>query len=87
MKTTKLEIMTPGEMIYEGDIESLIVETVNGSEGYMPGHIWCVHLMKENGKVEFREPGTEKLRELSTQGGFVEIRDTFTVYTEKAEWK
>ena len=33
-----------------------------------------------------RKPGSDTLCKLKTRGGFVEIRDIFTVYTEDAEW-
>ncbi len=83
---TKLEILTPEEEIYTGEVEELDVITVKGSEGYLPGHVWCRKLLKEDGKVTFREPGSPEHRELKTRGGFVEVRDAFTVYAESAEW-
>ncbi len=86
MKTTKLEILSPKDMIFTGEVESLIVDTVVGSAGYLPGHVWCRNLLKEQGTVSFRKPGSDTLCKLKTRGGFVEIRDIFTVYTEDAEW-
>ena len=86
MKTTTLEILTPKEKMFAGEIESLIVDTVTGSAGYLPGHIWCHNLLKDKGTAQFREPGAADFRVLNIRGGFVEIRDIFTVYTEDAEW-
>lgn len=86
MKTTKLEILTPRDKVFTGEVESLIIDTVSGSTGFLPGHVWCQSLLKENGSVQFREPGHSEFRRLTTKGGYVEIRDIFTVYTESAEW-
>ena len=86
MKTTKLEILTPREKVFAGEVESLIVDTVNGSAGYLPDHVWCHCLLKEHGTVQFREPGHADFRRLKAHSGYVEIRDVFTVYTEDVEW-
>ena len=51
MKSVKLEILTPHSMFFSGEVESLTVETPDGSEGYLHGHIWCRKLLKENSKV------------------------------------
>ncbi len=85
MATTKLEIITPREMYFNGEIESLTVTTVNGSEGFLPGHVWCRKLLSGDGKAMFRESGTGKEHTLLLTGGYVEIRDNFTVFTEEVE--
>ena len=38
MSSAKLEIITPNEMFYDGEVEILMAETVDGDEGYMPNH-------------------------------------------------
>ena len=85
MATTKLEIMTPEDMFFEGDVAILQVELSAGSEGYMPGHVWCRKLLRDPGKLKVTFPdGSERTAKL--HGGFVEIRDNFTVFTESIEW-
>lgn len=86
MKSVKLEILTPHSMFFSGEVESLTVETHDGSEGYLHGHIWCRKLLKENSKVSIRKKGSDERTEAKVQGGFVEIRDVFTLFTEDAEW-
>ena len=51
MKSVKLEILTPHSMFFSGEVESLTMETPDGNEGYLHGHIWCRKLLKENSKV------------------------------------
>lgn len=86
MKAIKLEILTPHSMFFSGEVESLTVETMDGSEGYLHGHVWCRKLLKKDSKVSIRKKGEEKRIEAKVQGGFVEIRDIFTLFTEDAEW-
>lgn len=80
--SVKLEILTPHAMVYTGEIESLITQTVSGDEGFLPGHVWCLKLLREDGKVQFREAGSSEFKTVKVNGGYVEIRDTFTVYSE-----
>jgi F-type H+-transporting ATPase subunit epsilon len=91
MSSAKLEIITPDSMFYSGDVDILMADTVGGEEGYMPRHVWCCKLLKENGKVKLREAGApagpEGLKTAVIKGGYVEIRDHFVVYTEGAEWE
>jgi F0F1-type ATP synthase epsilon subunit len=90
MSSAKLEIITPNEMFYDGEVEILMAETVDGDEGYMPNHVWCCKLLKEEGKLRLREvggpAGPTGLKSASIKGGYVEIRDHFVVYTEDAKW-
>lgn len=86
-RTVRLEIITPGEMFYEGQIEMLSVPVVSGQEGFMAGHIRCVKLLAEEGTVKIREAGAEKLKTAVVYGGYVDIKDNFVVYTDRAEWK
>ena len=86
MASTKLEILTPQDMFYSGEVESLTVQTLSGDEGYLPGHVWCRKLLKDDGKIRFREAGSAETKTAYIKGGFVEIRDIFTVYSEDASY-
>ena len=86
MSGVKLEIVTPKESFYNGQVQMLAVDTTSGSEGYMSRRQWCIKLLADPGKLKIvEEDGTEKFGVI--HGGFVEIRDDFMIYTEKAEWK
>lgn len=91
MSSAKLEIITPNDMFYDGEVETLMAETVDGDEGYMPNHVWCCKLLKAEGKLRLRETGAPSgpngLKVAKIKGGFVEIRDHFVVYAEDAEWE
>lgn len=86
MNSVKLEVLTPHSMFFSGEIEALTVETMGGSEGYLYGHTWCRKLLKKNGKIKIREKGSEGFKVAKVKGGFVEIRDNFTLFAEDAEW-
>lgn len=86
MKSVDLEILTPRDIFYKGKVESLRVELESGSEGYLPNHIWVRKLLKGKGICEIREAGSNEVRRIILKGGFVEIRDVFTVFTEDAEF-
>ena len=86
-RSVRLEIITPREMFYEGQVEMLSVPVVSGQEGFMAGHIWCVKLLRENGDVKIREAGSKQLKTAAIRGGYVDIKDDFVVYTDSAEWK
>lgn len=86
-RSVKLEIITPREMFYTGQVEMLSVPTVSGQEGFMAGHIWCVKLLTAEGDVKIREAGVSQLKTAVIHGGYVDIKDDFIVYTDGAEWK
>lgn len=85
-KTVLLEIITPREMFFSGQVEMLAVTTDDGQEGFLSGHLWCVKLLAEKGLLKIREPGRKELRYVRTKSGYVDIKDRFVVYTEEAEW-
>ena len=83
--TVELEIITPSELFYNGEIESLVCTTTDGEEGFLPGRLWCCKLLGDKGKARIREKdGVRKT--LSIKGGYVEIRDKFVLFTEEASW-
>ncbi|WP_456427768.1 ATP synthase F1 subunit epsilon [Nitratifractor sp.] len=45
MKTMKLEIVTPGGLIYEGDVKMVTLPGKEGEFGVLPGHASLVSLL------------------------------------------
>ena len=85
-RTVELEIITPREMFYRGQVEMLSVTTTEGQEGFMANHAWCIKLLKEEGKLKIREAGSNVLKEAWVKGGHVDIKEHFVVYVDEAEW-
>ena len=85
-KGVMLEVITPREMFYSGQVEMVVVPTTEGEEGFMAHHVWCVKLLAEKGQVRIREIGAKDLKVINVKGGHVDIKDRFVVYTDEAEW-
>ncbi|MFJ8263078.1 F0F1 ATP synthase subunit epsilon [Rummeliibacillus sp. NPDC094406] len=84
MKTTVVNIVTPDGPVYDSEVSMVIVKTVTGEMGILPGHIptvapltvSAVRLKKDNNKTDI----------VTVSGGFVEIRsDKVTILTPSAE--
>ena len=80
-----LEVITPSKLFYLGDIEMLIVRTTTGDEGFMANHTWACKLL-DTGELWIKEKGQKDFKIAATSGGFVDVKDTITVYTDAAEW-
>ncbi|MEF9922935.1 MAG: F0F1 ATP synthase subunit delta [Anaerovoracaceae bacterium] len=80
-----LEVITPAELFYKGQVEMLIVNTLNGQEGFMANHAWACKLLAD-GKLRIKEAGQSTFREAKLVGGYVDIKDEFLVYADHAEW-
>lgn len=85
-KGVLLEVITPREMFYSGQVELVVVPTIEGEEGFMAHHVWCVKLLAEKGRVKIREVGAKNLKLIDIKGGHVDIKDRFVVYTDEAVW-
>lgn len=85
-KGVLLEVITPREMFYSGQVELVVVPTTEGEEGFMAHHVWCVKLLAEEGRVKIREVGAKNLKLIDIKGGHVDIKDRFVVYTDEAVW-
>ncbi len=85
-KGVLLEVITPREMFYSGQVELVVVPTTEGEEGCMAHHVWCVKLLAEKGRVKIREVGAKNLKLIDIKGGHVDIKDRFVVYTDEAVW-
>ena len=86
--TVKLEIVTPEQHFYRGDVELVIARTLNGDEGFMAGHTWGCKLL-DIGELWIREPNAEAntYKLASVGGGFIDIKDSIIIYADSIEWK
>lgn len=84
-KSLLLEVITPEKLIYSGEIEMLIVKTLEGMEGFMAGHTWACKLLAEDGLIKIRKKGEKEFTLIKTKNGYVDIKDHFVVYTDDAK--
>lgn len=81
MKTLHLELVTPSERVYRGDVRSVAVPAWNGEMGVLPGHAPFLGLLRR-GLVTVRA-GKERLS-FPIAGGTVHILpDRVTVLAEE----
>ncbi len=79
-----LEIRTPQQLIYEGDVSSVRAPGELGSFEIFPGHIPFLTVL-ETGEVRIRE--TDTPQSLAISGGVFEVlRTGVTVLSDTAEW-
>lgn len=85
--SVKLEIITPSKMFYRGDVELVIVRTLEGDEGFMYNHSWACKLL-DIGELWIQEAGAGKdeFRVAAAAGGFIDVKDSIIIYTDAAEW-
>lgn len=83
MKTYKLEIITPEKVVYQSDVESIVMPGVDGKLGVLAGHEQGV-IQLEAGLLNIRK-GTEQ-RDYIISKGYAEIGKTGVgIYVESAE--
>jgi F-type H+-transporting ATPase subunit epsilon len=80
-----LDIITPEKLFYRGEIELVIARTLNGDEGFMANHTWACKLLS-TGELWIQEAGKKDFRIAAVSGGFIDIKDKFTIFTDYAEW-
>ena len=79
-----LEIRTPQQLIYEGDVSSVKAPGELGSFEILTGHIPFLTVL-ETGEIRIRESDTPQ--SLATSGGVFEVlRTGVTVLSDTAEW-
>ena len=79
-----LEIRTPQQLIYEGDVGSIRAPGELGSFEILPGHIPFLTVL-ETGEVCIQE--TDTPQSLAISGGVFEVlRTGVTVLSDTAEW-
>lgn len=80
--TLSLEIVTPEARVYSDTIESVVIPTVEGEVGILPGHI---PLLTEIAHGELRVMRNGKLEFLAVGGGFAQVEgDRVRVLAEHA---
>ncbi|MHC1721925.1 MAG: F0F1 ATP synthase subunit epsilon [Aminipila sp.] len=84
-KSVSLEVITPSKLFYKDKVEMVIVRTLTGEEGFMPGHTWACKLL-DVGIMLIKEEGATEFKAASIAGGYIDIRDNFVIYTDAAEW-
>ncbi|MGX9133152.1 F0F1 ATP synthase subunit epsilon [Rummeliibacillus sp. JY-2-4R] len=83
MKTTVVNIVTPDGPVYDSEVSMVIVKTVTGEMGILPGHIPTVAPLAVSA-VRIKKENSADVVAIS--GGFVEIRpDKVTILTPSAE--
>ncbi|MFH1074693.1 MAG: ATP synthase F1 subunit epsilon [Candidatus Firestonebacteria bacterium] len=69
-KSFTLEILTPDEMFFNGEVEFLEAPSLVGSFGVLKNHAPMLAVLKK-GKVKYR--CGEEVKELNVEEGFVEV--------------
>lgn len=72
-------------MFYQGDAESVIVHTLVGYEEFLANHAFACKLLG-TGILRIREPGQKEFKRAATTGGFIDVKDRVTIFTDAAEW-
>lgn len=87
MNSVKLEVVTPSKLFYRGEVDLVIVTTLEGDEGFMAGHCWGCKLL-DIGELWIQEKGAAKneWRVAALSGGFIEIKESIMIYTDAVEW-
>lgn len=85
--TVRLEIMTPSKVFYSGDVDLVIVTTLEGEEGFMAGHSWACKIL-DIGEMWIHEPGAgpDDYRSAAVAGGFIDVKDSIIIFTDAVEW-
>jgi F-type H+-transporting ATPase subunit epsilon len=84
-KSVMLDIITPEKLSYRGEIELVIARTLTGDEGFMANHVWACKLLA-TGELWIQEAGQKDFKIAAVSGGFIDIKDRFTIFTDYAEW-
>ena len=79
----RLEIVTPERQVLDEVVDEVVLPSVEGSMGVLPGHAPLLARL-DPGEVSYRKGGTR--RYLSISGGFAEVlRDSVSVLARTAE--
>lgn len=77
-----LEIVTPEARVYSDTIETVVIPTVEGEIGILPGHI---PLLTQVAAGELRVTKNGRIEHLAVGGGFAEVQgDKVSVLAESA---
>ena len=85
MATIKLKIVTPEEMIFDGDADRIVVRTVQGDVCILPRHI---DYLTAVGDGEARVTVNGNVRKAHCKGGMLHVADgEVNLVTTCFEWK
>lgn len=84
-KKIKLEIITPSKIFYSGEVELVIVRTLDGDEGFMAGHSWACKLLAVS-EMWIQETEAKDYKIAAIAGGYIDVKDSIIIYTDAAEW-
>nr|pir H+-transporting two-sector ATPase (EC 3.6.3.14) epsilon chain - Bacillus firmus [Cytobacillus firmus] len=83
MSTIRVNVVTPDGKVYDGDVDLVVVRTVEGELGIFRKHIPLVAPVTV-GRVRLKKGNSEE--QVAVSGGFVEVRaDQVTILAEAAE--
>lgn len=68
----RLKIVSPEKVVFNGEVESVIVPGTNGLFEILKDHAPIISSL-QTGVVTYKEPGAEK-KTLNITGGFVEVQ-------------
>ena len=78
----QFEIVTPEKIIFQGDVDEVYVNTVDGEIGILPHHVNLFSKV-EPGELKYKKSG--KSEYLAITGGFVEVNNnTVTILADYA---
>lgn len=86
-KSFLLEVITPREMFFSGEVDMVVVRTLDGEQGFLKNHEWCVVLLAEDGRLQIRKAGESEKITAYIKGGHIDVKDHTVVYAEEARWK
>ncbi len=81
-KMITCNIQTPDKVVYDGQVESIILPAFDGEMGFLVNH---TPLISELGIGEVQLKNSNNVEYIAVHGGFVEIRDNLmTILTDDA---
>jgi F-type H+-transporting ATPase subunit epsilon len=84
MSKLRLLIETPEKQFFAGDAESVIMDTLDGEIGVLPGHLPMIAALV-TGHIRINAGGT--WREAALSEGFAQIKnETVIIMADTAEW-
>ena len=83
-KKVHVEIVTPYELFYEGDVDQIILPATDGEIGILPGHVPVIVALNPG---EIRMKDGSKYLYVSASDGYADIEiDNAIVVIGSAEW-
>src|SRR4051812_27542304 len=70
-KHLKLKIVTPERLVFEEEVDSVTIPTLEGEIGVLPGHVPLISAIK-SGDIVAKKNGEDI--PMAVSGGFVEVR-------------